>query len=61
MKFLVNHEIVTGTNNGKDGVVLKILKDAGEKTMEDITIETDLLLISIGRKPNTANLNLQDA
>lgn len=61
MKFLVNHEIVTGTNNGKDGVVLKILKDAGEKTMEDITIETDLLLISIGRKPNTANLNLEDA
>lgn len=58
MKFLVNHEIVTGTNNGKDGIVLKILKDAGEKTMEDIQIETDLLLISIGRKPNTANLNL---
>lgn len=61
MKFLVKHELVTGTNNGKDGVVLQILKDAGEKTMEDITLETDVFLISIGRKPNTSKLNLQDA
>lgn len=61
MKFLVKHELVTGTNNGKDGVVLRILKDAGEKTMEDITLETDVFLISIGRKPNTSKLNLQDA
>lgn len=56
MKFLVNHEIVTGVNNKQDGIVLKILKDAGEKTMADVTLETDLLLVSIGRKPNTAGL-----
>lgn len=61
IKFLVNHEIVTGVNNKQDGIVLKILKDAGEKTMEDVTLETDLLLVSIGRKPNTAGLGLDQA
>lgn len=57
IKVLTDHEIIDGENNGEDGVLLNIRRDGTDK----FQIETDVLLLSIGRSPNTDGLDCEKA
>lgn len=57
IKVLTDHEIIDGENKGEDGVILNVKKDGSEM----IQIETDILLLSIGRSPNSEGLGCEKA
>ena len=57
IKVLCNHAIVSGENKGEDGVILKVRRDNNEI----IEMETDILLLSIGRSPNSDGLECEKA
>jgi len=56
MKFELSSSFVGGTNNKEKGVVCVIDGPKGEKTLE-----ADICLLSIGRRPYTAGLDLGKA
>jgi len=56
MKFMVNSRLSSGTNNKEKGVSCVIETPKGE-----VTLEADVCLLSIGRKPYTAGLDVEKA
>jgi dihydrolipoamide dehydrogenase len=54
--FYFNHKVKTVENKGKSVIV-----KADNKNGEEISFEGDYCLVSVGRKPNTEGLNLQNA
>lgn len=56
IKFEVNSRFVRGTNNREKGVTCVIAGPKGEKTLE-----ADVVLLSIGRRPFTAGLDVEKA
>ena len=56
MKFKMNAKLDGGVNNKEKGVVVDITSDKGTEK-----IETDVVLLSIGRKPFTEGLALEKA
>jgi len=58
MKFLLNTKVVDGVNNREKGVTVNLesTKD-GKKS----TVETDVVLVSIGRHSFTGGLDLEKA
>ena len=56
MKFKMNSRLESGTNNKENGVKVKITTAKGEEELE-----ADVVLLSIGRKPYTAGLDLEKA
>jgi len=57
MKFLLEHTIVDGVNNKDKGVSLNLKNKKGE----DVVLESDVALISIGRHAYTEGLQLEKA
>lgn len=56
MKFKMNTRLEGGTNNKEKGVTVKLGSEKGTEEME-----ADVVLLSIGRKPYTAGLDLEKA
>ena len=56
MKFETNTRFMKGINNGEKGVQAILEGPKGEKT-----IDCDVVLLSIGRRPYTGGLNLEKA
>jgi dihydrolipoamide dehydrogenase len=56
MKFKMNSRLDGGTNNKENGVQVQI---SGAKGTE--TLDADVVLLSIGRKPFTGGLDLEKA
>lgn len=56
MKFELNARLNGGTNNGENGCTASISTPKGDKTLE-----ADIILLSIGRKPFTGGLQLEKA
>ena len=52
----MNSRLESGVNNKENGVQVKISSDKGDET-----IEADVVLLSIGRKPYTGGLQLEKA
>ncbi len=55
-KFYLNHGVVDVSRDG-DVVTVK----ANNKKGEEVVLESDYCLVSVGRKPNTKGLNLENA
>ena len=51
MKFIMNATMESGTNNKEKGVTVNIKTKKGTET-----IESDIVLLSIGRRPYTDGL-----
>ena len=58
MKFLLDTGVSSGINNKEKGVKVNI---KNEKTGEQSVLDTDILLVSIGRHAFTGGLNLDKA
>lgn len=58
IKFLLDHGVTDGVNNKENGVKVNV---KNEKTGEVITLDTDILLVSIGRHAFTGGLDLDKA
>jgi len=56
MKFKVNTRFASGKNNREKGVDVVLSSAKGEESFT-----TDIVLLSIGRKPYTAGLALENA
>ena len=56
MKFKMNSRLDSGVNNKENGVQVKISGAKGDETLE-----ADVVLLSIGRKPFTGGLQLEKA
>jgi dihydrolipoamide dehydrogenase len=56
MKFMVNSRLASGTNNREKGVQAVIETKKGTETLD-----ADVILLSIGRKPYTEGLQLEKA
>lgn len=56
LKFKVNTRLASGVNNKENGVTVKLDGPKGEEEMT-----ADIVLLSIGRKPFTGGLNLENA
>lgn len=56
MKFKVNSRLVSGTNNKEKGCQAVIDTPKGQETLD-----ADVILLSIGRKPFTGGLQLEKA
>ena len=56
MKFKMNSRLEGGVNNRENGVKVEV---SGEKGTE--TLDADVVLLSIGRKPFTGGLQLEKA
>uniref|UniRef100_A0A7S3IFF4 Dihydrolipoyl dehydrogenase n=1 Tax=Strombidium inclinatum TaxID=197538 RepID=A0A7S3IFF4_9SPIT len=56
LKILTNSRLIDGVNNKENGVSINIETPKGQQTLE-----TDVVLLSIGRKPHTVGLNLEKA
>jgi len=56
MKFKVNTRLSSGTNNKENGVSVVLEGPKGKEEMN-----ADVVLLSIGRKPYTAGLQLENA
>jgi dihydrolipoamide dehydrogenase len=56
MKFKVNTRFASGTNNREKGVDVVLSSAKGEEAFT-----TDIVLLSIGRKPFTGGLQLENA
>ena len=54
--FLVNTEILDGENKAERGIYLNM---RNVSTKEEWAEKTNLVMISIGRHPNTAGMNLE--
>jgi len=55
MKFKVNTRFASGKNNKENGVDVVLSGPKGEEAFT-----TDIVLLSIGRKPFTSGLNLEN-
>jgi dihydrolipoamide dehydrogenase len=55
MKFKVNTRFTSGVNNRENGVEVVLNGPKGEETFT-----TDIVLLSIGRKPFTGGLQLEN-
>lgn len=56
MKFMMNTRLESGVNNKEAGVKVTLGSDKGQETLE-----ADVVLLSIGRKPFTGGLDLEKA
>ncbi|KAK5692196.1 dihydrolipoamide dehydrogenase precursor [Elasticomyces elasticus] len=56
MKFMLNTKVVSGDDSAADSVKLEVEAAKGGKNQ---TLEADVILVAIGRRPYTANLNLE--
>ncbi|KAK5725341.1 dihydrolipoamide dehydrogenase precursor [Elasticomyces elasticus] len=56
MKFMLNTKVVSGDDSAPDSVKLEVEAAKGGKNQ---TLEADVILVAIGRRPYTANLNLE--
>lgn len=54
---MTNHEILEGQNKKEDGVILTVRRDGSEI----VEMKTDVLLLSIGRSPNSKGLDCEKA
>lgn len=57
MKFELNTRVVSGENNKEKGVKVNVESKDGKQR----TLDTDVCLLSIGRRPYTGGLNLEKA
>lgn len=57
VKFLLNHKVKDGVNNKEKGVKLNLTNDKGE----NVSVDCDVALISIGRYAFTGGLQLEKA
>jgi dihydrolipoamide dehydrogenase len=56
MKFKVNTRFAKGTNNREKGIDVTLTGPKGDESFK-----TDIVLLSIGRRPFTAGLQLEKA
>ena len=56
MKFMMNTRLESGTNNKEKGVQVVLGTPKGTET-----VDTDVVLLSIGRRPFTGGLGLEKA
>ena len=56
MKFMVNSRLASGTNNKEKGVQCVIETPKGKETLD-----ADVCLLSIGRRPFTGGLQVEKA
>ncbi len=56
MKFMMNSRLDGGVNNKENGVKVNVSNDKGTTTLD-----SDVVLLSIGRRPFTGGLQLEKA